>query len=332
MIGFFELENGEVDLVKKAFPSAYTSTEQLRETDFSSLANCEVLSVFIYTKINEEVLRKFPKLKLICTRSTGFDHIDIDACKKRGITVCNVPTYGDHTVAQHTFALLLAITRKLIASTKSVKQGEFTPSQNLRGTDIHEKILGVIGTGRIGKNVIRIAKGFGMPVVAYDVIKDEKAAKEIGYTYVTLDELFAQSHIISLHTPMLPSTKHIIDRAAIKKTKAGVIILNTARGGLIDTHALYEGLHSGHVAAAGLDVLEEEASSKEEKQLLSKQFQKEIDYRALLLNHMLIQHPNVIITPHNAFNSTEALQRIINTTIENVQAFQSGTPQNTVSS
>jgi D-lactate dehydrogenase len=331
VIVFFEIEEWEENLAKEIFPSnkLVFFRDPLKLEHVALLEKCEVLVVFIYSKVSREVIEKMPNLKMVTTMSTGYDHIDLAACRERGITVCNVPTYGDHTVAQHTFCLLLALTRKLVPSVEQVRKGDFTPSVTLRGMDVHRKIIGVIGTGKIGSNVIRIAKGFDMQVVAYDPFPNPNLARDIGFTYVSLDELYARSDFISVHVPLLPTTKHLINADAIQKMKHGVILLNTSRGGIIETRALYDALMSGKVAAAGLDVLEEEAIIKEEKQLLSQQF-KDVNYHTLVMNHLLVQHPNVLVTPHNAFNSKEALERIIRTTIGNIAAFYAQTPRNSI--
>jgi D-lactate dehydrogenase len=329
---FFELEDWEEALVQQMFPAEQLRMfhEPLGPQHLPLLADCETLVVFIYSRVTREVLDHMPNCKLVCTMSTGYDHVDVAACKEKNITVCNVPSYGDRTVAQHTFTLLLGLTRKLVPSIEQVRRGNFSPNRELRGTDIHSKTIGVIGTGKIGSNVIRIANGFSMSVVAYDPFPNEGLAKELGFRYVSLDELYAQSDIISVHVPLLPSTTHLINEASINKMKQGVILLNTSRGGIIETQPLYNALLSGKVGGAGLDVLEEETAIKEEKQLLSRTYQPNINYQMLAMNHLLVQHPNVLVTPHNAFNSTEALTRIIHTTIDNMQSFQKGAAQNTV--
>jgi D-lactate dehydrogenase len=325
----FEVENWEQELFKQAFGDEVLCISEAYEKQHEPLLkDTEILGVFIYSVVTREVLNAAPNLKLVCTMSTGYDHIDLKACAERGITVCNVPTYGERTVAQHAFALLLALTRKLVPSVDEVRRGSFVPTPALRGHDIDGKTLGVIGTGKIGRNAIKIARGFNMNVVAYDPFPNNDLAQELGFTYLPLEDLYKQSDIVTIHVPLLPTTTHLINDAAINQMKRGVIIVNTSRGGIVETESLYRGLVSGQVGGAGLDVLEQETHVKEEKQLLSQQFRADIDYRTVVLNHLLILHPNAIVTPHNAFNSIEALTRIINTTIDNVKAFRSGQPQN----
>jgi len=187
-----------------------------------------------------------------------------------------------------------------------------------------------VGLGKIGQHVAKMARSFGMKVVAYSPHMTEEAAKKHRCKLISLEELYAKSDIISLHAPQTPETRHMINGESIARMKKGVIIVNTARGGLIDAKALLAALDSGQIAAAGLDVLEEECNVKEERQVLSPEFAGECDLKAVLANHILLNKPNVIITPHNAFNSSEALMRILDTTKENIEAFVEGKAENMV--
>ena len=175
-----------------------------------------------------------------------------------------------------------------------------------------------------------MAKGFEMNVVAFDKFKDKKLEKRLGFRYVSFDSLLKNSDIITLHAPYNKETYHLINKKNINKIKKRALLVNTARGGLIETDALVTALNKGILGGAGLDVLEEECEVKEDKQVMSKHFPKKCNMRILIENHILAEKDNVIITPHNAFNSIEALQRILDTTIENIKAFQSGMPKNTV--
>lgn len=330
-IAFFEIEAWEIPFLQNRLAGNELSfkTTQLNSQEVKSLQDCEILSIFLYSDVSETVLSQMPNLKLIVTRSTGFDHIDLAYCKKRNITVCNIPHYGANTVAEHTFALLLALSRKIIPSIERTRRGNFE-LQDLRGFDLHGKTIGVIGVGNIGTEVIRIAKGFGMQVVAFSRRADESLAKKMKVTFLKLPELLKVSDIVSLHLPYTKQTHHIINKKNIKKFKKGSVLLNTARGGLIQTEALLYGLNNGILQGVGLDVLEEECGIKEERQLLAGEFTKECDLRTQLFNHVLLTKENVLITPHNAFNSTEALQRILDVTGENILAFVQGKPQNTI--
>ncbi len=288
-----------------------------------------VLSPFIYSQIAAKQLAQFPNLRLIATRSTGYDHIDLRAAAAAGVLVTRVPNYGEHTVAEHTIMLLLAISRKLRPSLERVKEGSFS-LEGLQGGELHGKTIGIIGVGAIGSHVVRIARGLGMRVLANQRHPDQPLAAELDFSFVPLEELYAESDVISLHAPETPQTKHLINRQAIRQMKNGVIIINTARGSLISSADLLAALDSGKVAAAGIDVLEEEGLIKEERQLLSRHYDRGQLERALS-GHMLLAHPNVLVTPHNAFNSAEAMQRVLSTTVGNIESFLSGSPENLVS-
>ncbi|MFA5291143.1 MAG: hydroxyacid dehydrogenase [Candidatus Paceibacterota bacterium] len=325
---FFELENWEKEYIKGddfVFIDGILSEDKLpAETD------AEIISVFVNSVINDKVLAHFPNLKLICTRSTGYDHIDIEACRAKGVAVATVPSYGEETVAEYAFALMLTLSRKIFESYDRIKETGSFDLTGMRGFDLNGKTLGVIGTGKIGKNVIEIAKGFNMKVVAYDKFPDEAYKQKMGYEYLTMDEVLAQADIITLHVPFLPENEHMINAESIAKMKKGVYLINTARGALVDTDALLKALQSGHLAGAGLDVLEEEGVAKDELNFLTNSSQSSHNLKTVLENHVLVDMPNVVVTPHNAFNTWEALKRILNTTLENIKAFSSGTPQNLV--
>jgi len=293
--------------------------------------NAEVLSVFVNSKINSEVLARFPKLKYIATRSTGFDHIDLASTSGKGIVVSNVPTYGENTVAEFAFALILALSRKVPDAYDRVRrEGNF--SQNgLRGFDLLGKTLGVVGTGHIGRFSISIAKGFGMNVLAFDVKQDETYAKEAGFSYVSLDELLAGSDIVTLHAPYNEHTHHMLNHENMSQIKKGAYLINTARGGLVETNALVSALKDGTLAGAGLDVFEEEGYFiNDDTSLLLAEHPEAERLKTILENQYLIDHPNVIMTPHNAFQTQEALERILQTTTENITAFANGAPANLV--
>ncbi len=303
---------------------ALKSAEQVEQ-----YANAQVLSPFIYSDLDADTLRLFPELQLIATRSTGHDHIDAEYCRDNGIMVCNVPTYGDNTVAEHVFGLLLAISHKLTEAVDRTRRGDFS-QQGLRGFDLRGKTLGVVGTGAIGRYVIEIARGFRMRVLAFDVRQDEELEITLGFRYVPMDELLARSDIITLHVPYNEHTHHLLNDAAFDKMKEGVVIINTARGGVVDIRALVRGLATGKVSAAGLDVLPEEPTIREEAELLHSIFREEHDLAALLADHILLRLRNVIITPHSAFNTQEAIGRILKTTVENIEAYERGEPQNII--
>ncbi len=296
----------------------------------ATVKDVDVLSVFIYSKLTEEILGRFPRLRFIATRSTGFDHIDLVACRKRQIIVSNVPSYGENTVAEHTFALILALSRNIHKAYVKTIKGDFS-LEGLQGFDLKGKTIGVVGGGHIGLHVIKMAKGFGMEVLVFDVKKNVFLSEVLDFRYVTLDALLRRSDIVSLHVPYMPSTRHLMNRTTFQIMKRGALLINTARGSLIETDALVWALDQGIVGGAGLDVLEGEELVKEERQLLSEDFSKE-KLATALRNHILLHRENVVITPHIAFDSKEALQRILDTTVSNIASFVSGAPTNVISS
>ncbi len=343
-ITFFELEDwekkhleekagdlGEVKIIDGILSEEKILARQSLGDGGPAETDADIISVFVDSVINENVLAKFPNLKMIATRSTGYDHIDIEACKKRNVVVSCVPSYGEETVAEYTFALILTLSRKIFESYDRIKETGSFSLDGMRGFDLNGKTIGVLGTGKIGKNVIEIAKGFNMKVVAFDKFPDETYRQKMGYEYLSLEEVLTQADILTLHVPYCPENHHLINSETIAKMKKGVYLINTARGGLVDTNALLLGLKDGTIAGAGLDVLEEEGVIKDELNILTdKNHAQKHDLLTVLQNHILVDMPNVVVTPHNAFNTWEALQRILNTTVENIKAFSGGQPANLV--
>ena len=332
-VACFETATWEKRFLARAFKqqklSARFDRSALLEDNAQDATGAEIISVFIYSKLTAALLRKLPSLRFIATRSTGFDHIDLRECRKRRITVANVPSYGENTVAEHTFALILALSRNIHKAHVQTMKGDFSLA-GLEGFDLKGKTLGIVGAGRIGLHVVKIAKGFGMNVLVSDVHKNLFLKEVLDFEYAPLEALLRQSHIVSLHTPYSASTHHMMDRKAFSLMRRGSLFINTARGGLVDTEALVWALDSGILSGAGLDVLEEESLVKEERQLLSKDFSKEKLANALR-THILLHRENVVITPHIAFDSKEALQRILETSVQNIAAFISRNPINVVS-
>lgn len=316
-IAFFELKDQD----KKEFYTKslkdhklYFSEQVLDQANIPDTQDFEVISVFVKSKIDQKVIDSFPNLKMIAVRATGFNNVDCEYAKQKNIAVVNVPVYGSHTVAEFTFTLILSLTRK-IKETLKKEQTDFN-YQGLKGDDLYQKTLGVIGTGKIGLNVIKIARAFEMKVLAFDVFRNQEAQKDLGFEYVELDQLLGNSDIITLHAPATPKTNHLINKDSIHKIKKGAILINTARGTLIETDALIEALQKGILKAAGLDVLEEENS-------LNESFQ---TYK----NHPLANMKNVIFTPHMAFYTKEAENNIQNTTLENILSLDSNEVKNKV--
>ena len=328
---FFEIEDWEKEYISSKINNQELSffPGPVAPENIAEIKNCQIISPFIYSKIDENILSELSELKFISTRSTGFDHIDMSETRRINILVSNVPSYGENTVAEHTFALILDLSRKIYQSINRAKSGDFS-LDGLRGFDLKNKTLGIIGLGHIGQRVAKIARGFEMNVLVSDLNKDKKLVQELGFQYTDINDLLAKSDIISLHVPYNKDTDHLINLHNINLIKKGAYLINTARGGLVETTALIESLGKGILAGAGLDVLEEECFIKEEAQLLSKEFPKTCDLKTVLQNHILLQQKNVIITPHNAFNSKEALERILETTVQNIQAFLIGKAINIV--
>jgi D-lactate dehydrogenase len=329
-IAFFEVQDWEEPFLKKRFKGYEVKLfkETLDEKKAGKVKDFDVISVFIYSKLSEDLLSKLGNVRLVATRSTGFDHIDLEACRKRGIMVCNVPVYSENTVAEHAFALILSLSRMIHDSYERTRQGDFT-CQGVQGFDLKGKILGVLGTGRIGVKMIEIAKGFEMEVLAYDKYPNRKMEEKLGFQYADAGSLLRKSDIVTLHLPLNEETHHFLNKDKIGIMKKGALVINTARGGLVDTEALTEALVNGNLGGAGLDVLEEERLIQEEAQLLLDNVPRE-RLATMLRAHILLRLKNVIVTPHCAFNSRESLQRLVNTTIENIRAFIGGKPQNIV--
>ena len=315
-IAFFEITDLEKNKFEKAFPNDELNFWEgtIQDTEIGQFCESNVLCIFVHSEVGKEIINQMPNLKLIATRSTGTDHIDIEACKEKNIEVKNVPLYGENTVAEHAFALMLSLSRKIHKSYVRSIQGKFS-TEGLQGFDLKDKTLGIIGGGRIGLHVARIAKSFGMHVRVYDINKDGFLAELINFKYVDLDELYRESDIVSLHVPLNKYTEHMINSESLGKFKDGALLINTARGGLVKTGDLIEALKNGKLSGAGLDVIEGEEYLIEENI-----FNSPVEKAAKLIveSKQLLDNENVVLTPHNAFNSVEAVNRIIDTTIENI--------------
>ena len=322
-IVLFDLEDWEIDYLKDkiiGYDVKYFK-EGIKKVPVGEYKDADILGVFVFSPVNKEILDLLPNLKYIMTLSTGFDHIDLKECAKRGIKVCNVPSYGENTVAEHAFGLMLNLSRNIHKAYTRTLRDNFS-FEGLIGFDLKGKTLGVLGAGKIGRNLIRMAKGFDMNVIAYDPFPNYELSSSIGFSFVSLDELLMKSDVISIHVPLNRHTFHLINKDTINKMKQGVLLINTARGSIIDTHALIKGLESGKIGGAGLDVLEGELLIKDEKEMVhSLSSIPREQMRLLLENHTLMKMSNVIVTPHLAFYSKEGLLRILNTTLDNLFDF-----------
>ena len=325
---FFELEGWEIPVIERELPShgvevVKLEKRPLEETDLEEIKDVEVLSVFIYSKVNREVIDALPNLKLITTRSTGFDHIDVDYASERGIAVCNVPDYGMETVAEYTLMLILSLLRKLRPTLERTCRGIFS-REGLRGHDLEGKTVGVVGTGRIGSRLIKLLSGFELNVLAYDVKPKEELIEKFGVRYVPLEELLKSSDVVTLHVPYLPSTHHLINRENIKLMKRGSYLINTSRGAVVETEAVVWALKEGILEGVALDTFEGEEVWAEEELIIfrgEKDVSPEILKKALE-SFALTQFENVILTPHNAYNTHEAIMRILMKTLKNIISFK----------
>lgn len=290
----------------------------------------EAVSVFVHSRLDASTVNALPQtVRLIATRSTGCDHIDLRACRRRGIAVCNVPRYGEHTVAEHTFALILSLSRNVHRAHQRALRHGFSSLEGLEGFDLQGKVLGVIGGGNIGLHVVKIARGFDMEVLVHDQRRIPILAEVLGFSYVGLEELLRRSDIVTLHVPLTRETHHLINRRTIRLMKPGALLINTSRGAVVELEALLMALDEGILRGAGLDVIEGEELLTEEAQLLAEGRARSA-LKVLLEQRRLLEREDVVITPHIGFYSREALQRIISTTVDNVLAFLEGRPQNLV--
>ncbi|MFA5744770.1 MAG: hydroxyacid dehydrogenase [Candidatus Paceibacterota bacterium] len=330
-IHYFSGEAWEQEFVRAKLPNEDITFHEgsISESPDLTDQDADILCPFVESHLGEAELARFPALKFIATRSTGFDHIDLAATKAHNVIVSNVPFYGENTVAEFAFGLLLALSRRIIEADESVRKGFFSPV-GFRGFDLAGKTIGIVGTGHIGAHIIRMAQGFDMKVVGFDVHPNIELAQKLGFSYASLAELLAVSDIITIHVPYNKDTHHLINKENIGNLKKGAYLINTARGAVIETEALVEALKSGSLAGAGLDVLEEEGDMTDEIALLTNPHPKEEELKIALANHYLIDHPRVIVTPHTAFNTDEAVERILDATIENIKAFSAGSPTNLV--
>jgi D-lactate dehydrogenase len=283
----------------------------------AAAAGCITACVFVNDRCDAAAVDALADLgvRLIALRCAGFNNVDLDACRQRGLDVVHVPAYSPHAVAEHTVALMLMLNRKLHLAYQRNRTGAFT-LDGLTGFDVYGKTVGVVGAGRIGRCVIDILLGFGCRVLVYDARPPEDLAARAGVCLASLDELLAESDVVTLHVPLFPDTHHLIDAAAIARMKRGAMLLNTSRGGLIDTPALVEGLKSGQIGAAGLDVYEEEAGIFFHD-LSGKVMTDDVLARLMTFN-------NVVVTSHQAFLTTEALDAIADATLASVTEYAAG--------
>jgi len=276
----------------------------------------DAVCVFVNDVVNKDVIDILAagKVKVLALRCAWYNNVDLTAVYGK-IHAVRVPAYSPYAVAEHAAALMMALNRKIHRAYYRTRDGNFSLN-GLLGFDMYAKTIGVIGAGKIGRVMVDIALGFGMKVLVYDNFKDDAYAAAKGIKYATLDEIYAQSDIITLHCPLTPETNHMINAVAIEKMKPGVMIINTGRGKLIDTRALIDGLKTGHIGSAGLDVYEEESD------YFFEDFSNSMVGDDVLAR--LLTFPNVLVTSHQAFFTKEALHNIADTTLSNIKEYFDG--------
>ncbi|MDG9883032.1 2-hydroxyacid dehydrogenase [Pseudomonas sp. GD04058] len=295
---------------------------RLNEDTAALAAGHEVVCAFINDDLSAPVLERLAAAgtRLIALRSAGYNHVDLAAARRLGLSVTRVPAYSPHAIAEHAVALILALNRRLHRAYNRTREGDFS-LHGLTGFDLHGKTVGVVGTGQIGLAFARIMAGFGCQLLAHDPYPNPHV-EALGARYLPLDQLLRQANIISLHCPLTPQTRHLINIESLSELQPGAMLINTGRGALVDTPALIEALKSGHLGYLGLDVYEEEAQIFFEDRS-DQPLQDDVLAR-------LLTFPNVIVTAHQAFLTHEALAAIAATTLDNIARWMVGTPQNLV--
>ncbi len=293
--------------------------ETALQPDTAVLAvGADVVVPFVNDDLSSETIDRLADagVRGVALRCAGFNHVDLERARERGLVVARVPEYSPYAVAEHCVGLILSLNRRIHRAHARVRDANFTLG-GLLGFDLHGTTVGVVGTGRIGTCFARIMRGFGCSVLAHDPVESDEC-RSLGVDYVALDELFRRADIVALHCPLTPATHHLVDAAAIATMKPGVMLINTSRGGLVDTAAVIDGLKSGRLGHVGLDVYEEEAGV----------FFEDLSDRVVADDDLmrLLTFPNVLITSHQAFFTREALTAIAQTTMENADAIAEGRP------
>ena len=282
----------------------FTIHGPLRTADemVAAAATAEVLCMRDqFGRVTREVMERLPNLKLLVTRSAGYDHIDLAQAARRGVAVCNVPDYGAHMIAELAFGLLLAVARHIVRGDERYRQERRFSDEGLRGVELRGKTLGIVGTGRIGLHSLRLAQAFGLRLLAHDVVENDSAARELGFEYAPLERVLAESDAVTLHVRLNEATHHLLNAGRLAQMKRGALLVNTSRGAVVDTPALIAALRSGHLGGAGLDVLEDER-------------ERYYDFSGL----------NVVVTPHLGWYTDGAVQRILAIALANIAAFMRG--------
>lgn len=305
---YFEKYNSEYNY-------SFTYFETALKASTANLTNgFDVVCIFVNDLVDKETLKILSanNVQLIALRCAGYNNVDIEAAKSYTIKTVRVPAYSPEAVAEHAIALILTLNRKTHKAYNRVREGNFS-LKNLIGFNLHGKTIGVIGTGQIGSTFIKVIKGFGCKIVAFDINKNEELL-DLGLEYLSLNEVFKSSDILSLHCPLNQHTKHLINEKSIASMKDGVMIINTSRGGLVNTASVIEGLMSKKIGYLGIDVYEQE------EKLFFRDLSEHIIQDELILR--LMSFPNVLITSHQAYFTKEAMEEITLTTLENIKSFK----------
>jgi len=292
-------------LIEKGHEFEFCGSKIESQEEIKRRASDADVLIIANSPLSGEVIRSAPKLKMISVAFTGVDHVDADACRERNIVVCNAQGYCTDAVAELTFGLIISVLRNIVACDARTREGK--TKDGLVGYELLGKTLGIVGTGAIGRRVAEIAKVFGCKIIGYDIYPNEQA-REIGIEYVSLEKLFSESDIITLHTPLTEETKHLVNKERIALMKPTAIIINAARGPVVDSQALADALNEGRIAGAGIDVFEDEPP--------------------ISPDHPLLNAKNVTVTPHIAFATKESIYRRAEITFRNISAWMNGRPEN----
>ena len=329
---FFDVEHYEEQYLHKQSGGRYILVKDALN-DLSPLnpeyADADVISVFTTSRVNAKVLKQFKNLKLIALRSVGFNHVDMQYCRENHIVVENSPNYGNQSVAEFALALLMDVLRKVTMSYLGYKDAKVHPSC-LMGLELYGKTMGIVGLGAIGSTFAKISHGLGMKILGYDKNEKENLKRDLNVVYTDFDTLVRKSDFISIHAPLTQENYHMFDEDSFEKMKNSAILINTGRGELIDTSALFNALVNKKILGAGLDVLENEQTITDVDYMLGINRLDKLTLEQTIINSRLFQLDNVILTPHIAYNTKEAVERILSTTVNNIKQFGIGIVQNYV--
>lgn len=333
-IVFFDTAKDEKNFFEEACEGKYKTifTSHSLNKEFyitDEIKNAEAISCFTVSILGKEVLEKFPNLRLIALRCVGYNNIDIEYCKKKNITIVNAKGYGNRTVAEFALGLIIDVSRNISSSYIDIQKDEENKN-DYTGFELINKTLGVIGVGAIGAELVKIGRGLGMEVLGYDLYEKDELKRDYSLEYTTLDDLLKRSDFISLHAPLTDDNFHLIDEEKISLMKETAIIVNTARGELIKTEALYKALSFNTIKGAGLDVLEYEEATSDFDMLFDMDYIDKKFVKQILLKHEISKLENVVITPHIAYDTIEAKNRIRTITMDNINSFFSGKIKNSI--